>query len=84
MADRPSHLTLIRSAGIIIVTNKPDAREIEGEPAVAVQDLKAMFVDKRLPDGWETWKKLRLDWVRNTTGLLISAGKEYHALKRTQ
>jgi hypothetical protein len=43
-----------------------------------------MFVDKQLPDGWETWKKSRIDWVRNTAGLLISAGKEYRTLKRTQ
>ena len=66
------------------LVNKPGAREIEGEPAVDVQDLKAMFVDKRLPDRWETWKKTRIDWVRNTTGLMISAGKEYRAIKRTQ
>jgi hypothetical protein len=66
------------------LANKPGAREIDDEPALAVDDLKAMFVDKRLPDGWETWKKSRLDWVTNTTGLLISAGKEYRALKRDQ
>jgi hypothetical protein len=80
---------LVGSAGefgllFAFLANKPDAREVEGEPAVAVQDLKAMFVDKHLPDGWETWKKSRIDWVRNTTGLMISAGKEYRALKRTQ
>jgi hypothetical protein len=50
---------------------------------VAVQDLEAMFVDKHLPDGWETWKESRIDWVRNTTGLLISAAKEYRTLKQT-
>jgi hypothetical protein len=66
------------------LVNRPGAREVEGEPAVAVEDLKAMFVDKHLPDGWETWKKLRIDWIRNTTGLMISAGKEYRALKRTK
>jgi len=42
-----------------------------------------MFVDKRLPDGWETWKKSRIDWVTNTTGLLISAANEYLKLKGT-
>jgi len=65
------------------LANKPGAKEVEGEPAVAVQDLKVMFVDKHLPDGWETWKKSRIDWVSHTTGLLISAGKEYRALKQT-
>jgi hypothetical protein len=79
---------LVGSAGefgllFAFLANKPGAKEVEGEPAVAVQDLKAMFVDKHLPDGWETWKKSRIDWVRNTTGLLISAGKEYRTLKQT-
>ena len=79
---------LVGSAGefgllFAFLANKPGTREVGGEPAVAVQELKAMFVDKRLPDGWETWKKSRIDWVRNTIGLLISAGKEYRALKRT-
>jgi hypothetical protein len=80
---------LVGSAGefgllLAFLVNKPGAREVEGEPAVAVQDLKSMFVDKRLPDGWNTWKKLRIDWVRNTTALLITAGREYRTLKRTQ
>jgi len=65
------------------LANRPGAKEVEGEPAVAIQDLQAMFVDKQLPEGWETWEKSRIDWVRNTTGLLISAGKEYRTLKRT-
>lgn len=78
---------LVGSAGefgllFAFLANKPGAKEVGGEPAVAVADLKAMFVDKRLPDGWETWKKSRLDWVRNTTALLISAGREYRALTR--
>lgn len=64
------------------LVNKPGAKEVDGEPAVAVEDLKAMFVDKRLPDGWETWKKTRIDWVRNTIGLLESAREEYRNLKR--
>ncbi|MDQ3803516.1 MAG: hypothetical protein M3416_06755 [Acidobacteriota bacterium] len=80
---------LVGSAGefgllFAFLANRPGAREVEevdGEPALAVRDLKAMFVDKHLPDGWETWKKTRVDWVRNTTGLMISAAKEYRALK---
>jgi hypothetical protein len=77
---------LVGSAGefgllFAFLVNKPDAKEVEGEPAVDVQDLKAMFVNKQLPDGWETWKKSRIDWVRNTIGLMISAGKEYRTLK---
>lgn len=66
------------------VANKPGARKIKGEPAVDVVDLKTMFVDKRLPQGWESWKKSRVDWVTNTTGLLVSAAKEYRRLKASQ
>jgi hypothetical protein len=66
------------------LVNKPGARKIMGEPALNVDDLKTMFVDKRLPQGWETWKKSRVDWVTNTTGLLVSAAKEYRKLKSSQ
>ena len=57
------------------LANKPGGVRIAGEPAVEVRDLKSMFVDKRLPEGWKTWKKNRVDWVTNTTGLLISAAR---------
>ncbi|HWT03469.1 MAG TPA: hypothetical protein VN256_24680 [Pyrinomonadaceae bacterium] len=80
---------LVGSAGefgllFAFLVNKPDAREVKNEPALAVEDLRAMFVDKRLPAGWETWKKSWKDWVENTAGLVKSAAKEYHALKKNQ
>jgi hypothetical protein len=80
---------LVGSAGefgllFAFFANKPGGRKIDNEPAVDVSDLKSMFVDKRLPTGWETWKKLRIDWVTNTTGLLISAAREYSRLKETR
>ncbi|MES2625975.1 MAG: hypothetical protein V4628_11905 [Pseudomonadota bacterium] len=80
---------LVGSAGefgllFAFLVNKPGTQEIDDEPTISVQDLTAMFVDKRLPDGWETWKKSRLDWIKNTTALLISARKEYFLLKRKQ
>ena len=80
---------LVGSAGefgllFAFLANKPDAKEVDGEPALAVEDLKLMFVDKRLPPGWETWKKTRIDWVKNTNGLLESAKEEYKRLKATQ
>jgi len=53
--------------------NKPGAKRVGGQPALAVEDLQAMFVDKRLPDGWETWKKTWPNWLKNTTGLAINA-----------
>jgi hypothetical protein len=79
---------LVGSAGefgllFAFLINKPGSKQIDGEPALAVEDVRAMFVEKRFPDGWETWKKSRIDWVRNTTALLIAAGKEYLARKRT-
>jgi hypothetical protein len=67
------------------LAHRPGAKEMEdslGEPAVMVDDLKAMFVEKRLPDGWETWKKTRADWVHNTLALSKSARAEYKILKR--
>ena len=48
------------------LANKPDAKELHGEPALSVEDLKNMFVNKRLPDGWKTWRKSRIDWIKNT------------------
>lgn len=78
---------LVGSAGefgllFAFLANKPGAHQIDGEPAIAVSDVEVMFVDKRFPDGWENWKKNRADWVTNTTSLLISAGKQYLALRR--
>jgi hypothetical protein len=40
-----------------------------------------MFVEKKFPEGWETWKKLRLDWVTNTTALTLSAGRVYLGIR---
>lgn len=63
------------------LVNKPGARQIDGEPALDVDDVRSMFLEKRFPNGWETWRKTRVDWVVNTTGLMLSAGKEYLALQ---
>jgi hypothetical protein len=76
---------LVGSAGefgllFAFLANKPGAEEVDGEPAVAVEDLKDMFVEKRLPDGWKTWKKSRIDWVKNTKALWESAREEYRRL----
>lgn len=65
------------------LANKPGAEELEGEPALAVEDLKLMFVDKRLPAGWETWEKSAIDWVLNTKALEKSAREQYQRLKQT-
>jgi hypothetical protein len=78
---------LVGSAGefgllFAFLDNKPSAQELDSEPAVELLDVRAMFLDKHLPDGWENWPKRRIDWVKHTTGLLLSAAKEYRALKR--
>jgi hypothetical protein len=78
---------LVGSAGefgllFAFLAHSPRTKEIEGEPALSIDEVKAMFVDKRLPDGWQTWKKSRADWVMHTTWLLVSADKEYRRLRR--
>jgi len=55
--------------------NKPGAVEVDGEPTLAVDDLRSMFVEKRLPAGWDTWEKSSLDWVRNTHALARGAAR---------
>lgn len=62
---------------------RPGAQDIDGEPAISVRDIEWMFVDKHLPSGWENWPKTRVDWVRHTVALAISAAGAYHKLKRT-
>src|SRR5215469_2540293 len=57
-----------------------DSQRIDGEPALAVANVEGMFVHKRLPDGWDTWKKSRADWAVHTTWLMLGADKEYRRL----
>jgi hypothetical protein len=77
--------SLVASAGewgllFTLLTNQPGRKELDGEPALSVEDVQMMFIHRRLPEGFEAWKKSRLDWVRNTTALLIVVGKAYAAL----
>ncbi len=77
---------LVGSAGefgllFAFLANKPGTMMLDGEPAIAVSDLEAMFVHKQFPQGWTSWKKSRADWVRNTTALLVGAGAEYLRLR---
>lgn len=69
---------LIGSAGefgllFAFFTHKPGAQPVDGEPTLSVEDLRAMFEHKRFPDGWETWKKTRTDWVKHTVALVKGA-----------
>jgi hypothetical protein len=62
------------------LAHDPDTKQIESEPALCLDHVHAMFVKKQLPEGWQTWKKSRLDWIVHTTALLLDAGREYHRL----
>jgi hypothetical protein len=80
---------LVGSAGefgllFALLANKPGATDVDGEPAVSVEDLESMFVRKRLPAGFENWKKTAADWTRNTIALAASAAKEFHRLGETR
>jgi len=75
---------LVGSAGefgllFAFFTHKPGAASVDGEPALSVDDLRALFEQKRLPDGWETWKKTRTDWVKHTVALVKKAQLARHA-----
>jgi hypothetical protein len=80
---------LLGSAGefgllLALVMNQPGARRVQGDPTVSVDDLRAMFIDKRLPDGWESWKKTRRDWVFNASALAVRAAIAYAAMRRAR
>lgn len=73
---------LIGSAGefgllTTFLANSPNTKQVGGEPAYSLAELKMMFVDKQLPPGWEQWKKTAGDWVANTSALALSAEKAY-------
>jgi hypothetical protein len=61
------------------LANSPRTKELDGEPALSLEDIESMFVHKRFPEGWESWKKTRTDWVTNSTALMVSAGEAYLA-----
>ena len=76
---------LVGSAGefgllFAFLSHDPETTELDGEPALSLGHVRSMFIQKELPDGWQTWKKSRADWILHTTALLLSAAKEYHRL----
>jgi hypothetical protein len=77
---------LIGSSGefgllMALLAHSPNTKKIGGEPAIRVEDVRGMFQDHKLPDGWEHWDKTAQDWVVNTTALLVDAGRDYLKLK---
>ena len=45
---------------------------------IALADVRKMFADKEFPDGWETWEKSTLDWIKATLRLTKDAALAYH------
>jgi hypothetical protein len=62
-----------------LLANRPGGM-VNGETVLLWGDLESIFVKKQLPVGWDTWKKTRIDWLINSTELMITAGKAYRAL----
>jgi hypothetical protein len=76
---------LLGSAGefgllLAFLHNSPRTRH-EKEPAFSMAEITAMFKDKELPEGWQTWKKTARDWVNHTLKLASSAAVELVKLK---
>jgi hypothetical protein len=55
----------------------PRAGALDGELALSFADVRTMFLDKCLPEGWELWSKTRVDWVVHTASLIVSAATEF-------
>jgi hypothetical protein len=59
------------------LSRSPRAGALDGEPALSFADVRTMFLDKSLPQGWELWSKTRADWVVHTASLVVSAAREF-------
>ena len=73
---------LVGSAGeygllFAFLANSPNTIQVDGEPALSVDDVTGMFQQKQFPAGWNTWQKTRGDWILSTTALLHAAAVEY-------
>jgi len=71
---------LVASAGewgLLFAFLKDSPNSDDGD--IVLSDVSAMFVDKRLPTGWETWKKTAISWIKATLRLTKDASFAYHA-----
>ena len=70
---------LVASAGewgLLFAFLKNSPRSDEGD--IALSEVEEMFVAKRFPAGWETWKKTALSWINATLRLTKDAALAYH------
>ena len=63
--------------GLLFAFLKNSPNSEDGD--IALSDVKAMFIDKRFPDGWDTWEKTALSWIKATLRLTKDASFAYHA-----
>jgi hypothetical protein len=62
--------------GLLFAFLKNSPRSHDGD--VALEEVRMMFVDKRFPEDWETWRKEAFDWVKATLRLAKDAAFAYH------
>lgn len=77
---------LVGSAGeygllFAFLANSPNTIQVDGEPALSVDDVTDMFQKKQFPAGWDKWQKTRGEWILSTTALLHAAAVEYLRLR---
>jgi len=71
---------LVASAGewgllFAFLKNSPNSKDGD----IALSDVREMFVHKRFPAGWETWKKDTFSWIKATLRLSKDAVLAYYA-----
>ena len=62
---------LIGSAGefgllFALLANRPETEGEKDLDGIRLSDVKSMFVDKQLPEGWQNWPKDMSDWLHAT------------------
>lgn len=63
--------------GLLFAFLKDSPNSDDGD--IAFSEVKTMFVDKRLPTGWEAWEKTAFSWIKATLRLTKDASFAYHA-----
>jgi len=62
--------------GLLFAFLKESPNSDDGD--IALLDVEALFVEKRFPTGWETWKKTALSWIKATLRLTKDAAFAHH------